>query len=100
MKKILLAVMFTTLFAVFVSKVYAGSFYHHEARCDVGDCPRRNNQVNDIQNNVDDVANEVEYYDCGNPNCHRTDEHTHHYETNEHHRYGNEHSHSHGRNHR
>ena len=46
------------------------------------------------------LANEVVYYDCGNPNCHRTDEHTHYYETNEHHHYGNGHNHSHGRNHR
>lgn len=96
MKKILLIVMIASLFVIFASKVYARGFYHHEGVYEVEDCPRRN-QAQDTQNNV---ANKVVYYDCGNPNCHRTDEHTHDYETNGYHHSENGHNHAHGRHHR
>ena len=94
MKKALTLIIFAALFVAFVSQVYARDFYHYNRGCDLEDCPRRN-QVNDIQNNVDEIS----YYDCGNPNCHRTDEHTHYSETSGHH-HGNGRNCSHSGHHR
>jgi len=97
-KKILLIGMIVILSVVFASNLYARCFYHHEDMCDIENCPRKS-QVSDTTNNVDDAVNEVTYYDCGNPNCHRTDEHTH-YQLNNGYHHGNGQNHSHGRHHR